>query len=239
MSERTARDMVKRLEASGHLSIKVGHGPGHPSRYTLLAKRQAAAGIETGSGLPVLSEGNRRPAAAKPAVERPETGSRLPTNHSEPLLNQEEGARATLIPENFRLSDETYCWALDRLGSNDAVDRSVERFRNHYRQVTGKAATSRDWDARVHNWIDDDAQKRTSSISVVGASKRLQEKSPSFDTRPDMIADARWELILSTYAKVGFWTNHVSEFGPPPTSPGCRVPRRLLIRHGIIKESAA
>jgi hypothetical protein len=44
MSERTARDMVKRLKAGGHLAINVGHGPGHPSRYTFLMRnRQPAA----------------------------------------------------------------------------------------------------------------------------------------------------------------------------------------------------
>ena len=149
MSERTARDMVKRLEARGHLAIKVGHGPGHPSRYTFFQKnRQSAAAVpseETGSPLPLSQEQNRQSDVAKPAGYDSETGSRLPTNHLEPSLNHErESARATLLQDDFRLDDQTYGWALDKLGSNEAVDRSMSRFVNHYRQVTGDRSKSRD-----------------------------------------------------------------------------------------------
>jgi hypothetical protein len=100
MSERTARDMVARLQSRGHLHIKVGHGPGHPSRYTFLMQNRpetgsqlphseeqnrqptaALAETETGSQLPHSEEQNRQSSVLKPAVQRPETGSRLPTNH--------------------------------------------------------------------------------------------------------------------------------------------------------------
>lgn len=116
MSERTARDMVKRLEARGHLAIKVGHGPGHPSRYTFLQKnRQPTASFpseETGSPLPHSQEQNRQSDVAKPAVQRQETGSRLPTNHLEPFLNRErERSRATLLQDDFRLDGATYTHA--------------------------------------------------------------------------------------------------------------------------------
>jgi Replication protein C N-terminal domain len=98
MSERTARDMVKRLEARGHLAIKVGHGPGHPSRYTFFQKnRQSAAAVpseETGNPLPLSQEQNRQSDVAKPAGYDSKTGSRLPTNHLEPSFNHErESAR--------------------------------------------------------------------------------------------------------------------------------------------------
>jgi len=82
MSERTARDMVGRLESRGHLEIKVGHGPGHPSRYTfVMQNRQSASAFRRAK--PAVSfrigrNGNRPSASAfrraKPAVQRPETG---------------------------------------------------------------------------------------------------------------------------------------------------------------------
>jgi hypothetical protein len=240
MSERTARDMVKRLEARGHLAIKVGHGPGHPSRYTFFQKnRQSAAAFpseETGSPLPLSQEQNRQSDVAKPAGYDTETGSRLPTNHLEPSLNHErESARATLLQDDFRLDDQTYGWALDKLGSNEAVNRSVSRFVNHYRQVTGDRSKSRDWQAKARNWIDDDANKAAPDKSVVAAAKRLQDNLASFDA----LSDRHWDGILSTYVNTGHWTRHVDQCGSEPPSPDCRAPRHLLIKHGIIKENAA
>jgi hypothetical protein len=244
MSERTARDMVKRLKAGGHLAIKVGHGPGHPSRYTFLMRnRQPTAALdetETGSLLPHSEEQNRQSDVAKPAVQRHETGSRLPTNHLEPFLNQErESARATLVPNDFRLDDQTYGWALDRLGSNEAVERSVARFVNHYRQVTGRRSKSRDWIAQARNWIDDDARKQLPDKSVVSAARRLQEKLVSFSARPVIVTETHWESVLSTHVNTGHWTRYVDQYGSAPSSPDCRAPRHLLIKHGIIKENAA
>jgi hypothetical protein len=117
------------------------------------------------------------------------------------LYQERERARATLVPNDFRLDDQTYGWALDRLGSNEEVDRSVFRFVNHYRQVTGRRSKSRDWIARARNWIDDDASKQQPDKSVVGAAKRLHEKLVSFNARPDAVTDTHWESVLSTYAK--------------------------------------
>jgi hypothetical protein len=240
MSERTARDMVKRLAAGGHLAIKVGHGPGHPSRYTFIQEnRQPAAAFpseETGSPLPHSQEQNRQSGVAKPAGCDTETGSRLPTNHLEPSLNHErESARATLLQHDFRLDDQTYGWALDKLGSNEAVNRSVSRFVNHYRQVNGDRSKSRDWQAKARNWIDDDANRAAPDKSVVAAAKRPQDNLASFDA----LSDRHWDGILSTYVKTGHWTRHVDQCGSEPPSPDCRAPRHLLIKHGIIKENAA
>jgi hypothetical protein len=226
--------------ARGHLAIKVGHGPRHPSRYTFFQKnRQPTATFpieETGSPLPLSQEQNRQSDVAKPAGYDTETGSRLPTNHLEPSLNHERGsARATLIQDDFRLDDQTYGWALKKLGSNEAVNRSVSRFVNHYRQVTGDRSKSRDWQAKARLWIDDDANKAAPDKSVAAAAKRLQDNLANLDA----LSDKNWDGILSTYVNTGHWTRHVAQCGSEPPSPDCRAPRHLLIKHGVIKENAA
>jgi hypothetical protein len=136
-------------------------------------------------------------------------------------------ARATLLHDDFRLDDQTYGWALDKLGSNEAVDRSMSRFVNHYRQVTGDRSKSRDWQAQARNWIDKDANRAAPDKSVAA-------KWPQ-----DTLSDRHWDGILSTYVNTGHWTRHVAQCGSAPPSPGCRAPRHLLIKHGIIKENAA
>jgi hypothetical protein len=144
------------------------------------------------------------------------------------LNHERESARATLLQDDFRLDDQTYCWALDKLGSNEAVNRSVSRFVNHYRQVTGDRSKSRDWQAKARNWIDEDANKAAPDKSLVTA-------GASFDA----LSDRHWDGILSTYVNTGHWTRHVDKCGSEPPSPNCRAPRHLLIKHGIIKENAA
>jgi hypothetical protein len=85
MSERTARDMVKRLQLRGHLSIKVGHGPGHPSRYTFHGK--------TGNLLPLL---RRKKPAAGCRFRTSKTGSRLRENRQHSTPKPAAGCRLTI-----------------------------------------------------------------------------------------------------------------------------------------------
>jgi hypothetical protein len=254
MSERTVRDMVKRLEARGHLSIKVGHGPGHPSLYTLVMKnRQSAAAFEeigtdselisriSESGSPVpLSEGEiMQPAAIKAAVQRHESGGRLPANHLEPFLNHEsESARATFLPNDFKLDDATLSWALDRFQNDrEALDRSIRRFIDFHRQVVGEKAKSRNWQAKVRIWIDGDAERRKPDKCVHSAAARLQEKPVSSDSSLGALEQG-YRMALKSYLQFGHWTRHVGTFGPAPDTPGCRIPDHLLIEFGLKKDAA-
>jgi hypothetical protein len=159
----------------------------------------------------------------------------------EPSIEQSERenrARATFIPDDFKLSDETYWWAVDRMESIEAVSRSVERFTNHYRQLDGPKAKCRDWDARVRNWIDDDVRRTPPDKSVVAAAKRLQETLRSLDAGPDdtALSDDQWDPIITRFAQTGQWTRHVDQCGNAPPAPDCKAPRHLLIKHRIIPE---
>jgi hypothetical protein len=136
------------------------------------------------------------------------------------LLKESGDARATRIPSDFDLDDETQNWAIGRLGTVSAVGVSIERFRNHYSQVAGDRGLSRDWQAKARNWIDDDARKQRSSGSSI-ASVACGA------------TDDHWDGILKTYAQTGYWTRDVGTFGSEPASPACRAPRHLLVKHGL------
>lgn len=196
--------------------------------------------------------------------DRTELSAKLPNE----LLKNYEGesrARADFIPDDFKVSDETYGWALERLGSNEAVDRSLERFCNHFRQVDGSKSKSRDWNLKARNWIDEDLTRNPPDKSVHSAGRRLHDKVRSFDAGPtdresrqlaafargasrqlsdktgndiDLQSDEKWEAVLCTYVKFGHWTKHI-EFGPSPDDPECFAPQHLLAKHGITKAVAA
>lgn len=144
-------------------------------------------------------------------------------------------ARATPIPDDFKLDDPTYNWALAKLGSHEAVERSLFRWTNHNRHT---GALSHDWPASACNWIDRDAAEPSSGKSVHAAADRLNAKFASFDEGVSA-SEKAWDDVLSTYARNRTWTRHVDQFGPDPTSPACRAPGHLLIKHGITKADAA
>jgi hypothetical protein len=81
--------------------------------------------------------------------ERPDRTMRpYPSNYP---FNKPEGeahTRAMRIPDDFRPDAEVYAWAIEQLGSVAEADGSIERFRNHNRQLAGARALSCDWNAR-------------------------------------------------------------------------------------------
>jgi hypothetical protein len=162
------------------------------------------------------------------AVDPKSTQREEEINNNTLLKESERRTRATRIPSDFDLDEKTHGWALERLGTSDAVLASVDRFRNHYGQVPGDRGLSHDWQAKARNWIDEDVRnhrgKPTTSAVPLGAGGT---------------SDARWDGILKMYAATGHWTRHVGVFGPNPTSPGCRAPKHLLIKHGLATENAA
>jgi hypothetical protein len=103
MAERTARDMVQRLAARGHLRITLGRGPGNPNRYQfVIANRQPPSAFESGKAAaacridkPSGDENRQPPAAINRQPIANETGSRLPTNYlMEPSEKPSEVGRA-------------------------------------------------------------------------------------------------------------------------------------------------
>ena len=245
-SDRSVRRLVEALVANGHLITTQRRQSSLV--YRLAQDRTELSGLgsagetneeQSGHDDRLRPDKNDRSQNSRPDIPDIKTGQNCPvrpdknvrlTTESNHLKNQRESA--TLIPDDFELLKGTYNWALNQLGSNEAVERSVSRFKNHFRQVEGRTAKSRDWDARARNWIDDDASKQQPDKSVVSAAKRLHEKILSFDAGPEP-TDGDWESVLSNFVKFRRWTRHVDQFGPDPSSPECRAPKHLLIKYGV------
>jgi uncharacterized protein YdaU (DUF1376 family) len=60
--------------------------------------------------------------------------------------------RGTRISEPFMLTSPMREWARSKCPTVD-INTETEKFVNHFRQKTGKDATSLDWEARWRNWI--------------------------------------------------------------------------------------
>jgi hypothetical protein len=184
-SIRGMQQSAKRIKEFGYLEIVSRPGVGNKNSYRLT--------------LPI-SSAKPAPAFGFQGDEADETCTAIPENphsHSDkparpfvevspvisPVISPErESARATFISNNFEISDATYNWALGHLGSNDRVDLSVEKFRNHFLQLDGPRAKCRDWDAKARNWILDDARNGPRpDKSVHTAANRLASKLRGFD----------------------------------------------------------
>ena len=235
-SERTIGRLLSALEGGGHLLATQRKQTSQI--YRLAQNRTELSYLDEP---PASSESDPRPdenvrscaqdrtfLTPRPDVFDAKTGQECPPNHLANHLGNQRGGRAHLLPDDFRLDDQTYGWALARLGSNTAVDRSVSRFVNHHRQVTGRQSTGRDWQAKARNWIDDDTSRAKPDKSV--------HADVALFSAP---TESEWHSVLTAFVKLGRWTRHVAQFGPPPTAPGCRVPEQLLIEYGISKEAAA
>jgi hypothetical protein len=160
-------------------------------------------------------------------------------------VNEPEGqarARGTTISDDFKPDDETYAWAIGQLGSIAAADRSIERFRNHNRQLAGERALSRDWNVRFRLWVEDDAKRSPQgrrSEALSQAAPKPAQSDLAFDDRVrSILPDAQWDQVLKTYVDTGHWTKHVAIFGGEPGSSSCRVPRHLLVKYGLAEEAA-
>jgi hypothetical protein len=153
-------------------------------------------------------------------------------NNNTPLKGSGTRARATRISHDFELSEATASWAVGRLGSIERVHSSVDRFRNHFRQLAGDRALSLDWQVKVRNWIDDDARK------LGDGSTNASDNIRFVDAGGD-VPDEQWDSVLSLFARTRYWTRHVKVFGPEPLSPGSRVPAHLLIKHGLVVPTGA
>jgi outer membrane protease len=69
-----------------------------------------------------------------------------------PVAERPAPKRGTRLDEDWRPSEETRDWTLERLSSQDAATE-LEKFRNHWISKTGRDATKLDWDRTWRNWV--------------------------------------------------------------------------------------
>ncbi|MCK1603908.1 hypothetical protein IVB02_21325 [Bradyrhizobium sp. 166] len=248
VNDRSVRRLTDPLEERGYLLTR--HGKRNSLTYRLaqdgaeLSYRGGTEERPAADARPVKNDRSRDPdrsffAATPVKNDRADRLNLTAEPLIEPPKEPERAARAhaTLIAEDFELSAETYDFALGRLGSTDAVLRSKERFVDYYRQVDGKQAKSRDWQAKARLWFDDDAKRFAASNVNSGSRPKIVTDTGSASSHS--ITDAEWNDMAVSYVRFkGRW-NSRGIYGPPPSDPACMMPERFFVKHNIRKAVAA
>ncbi|QOZ52864.1 hypothetical protein [Bradyrhizobium sp. CCBAU 53338] len=228
---------IDRLVAGSYLVVESGRYAGQANSYSL---PEWLEGTNAGS-YPVRTEAQQGTNTGSQGYEPPFVhDTSLSLSLVESPESERARARGILLPEDFKLTDENYIWALDLLGVPEAVDRSLERFRDHYRQVAGGAAYSRDWQSKARLWIGADAREpfdRAVKMKRARINAAVDRAVKELDGTLTP-TEAEWRAVLSHYAKTEQWTRYVNRFGPDPTSPACHAPAELLSEYGIRKAAA-
>jgi hypothetical protein len=152
MKPRNATYLLRELQQSGELQVRLNEGPRGCNRYRIVL---TALGVQQGAG--VQSGAGVQGSAAAPAIH-----GRLPLqpsadepslNHQEPLKRERarkaRTARNTLIPENWEPSEALKAWASQSRPDLDLIAVS-ENFRDHY-IANGESRAS--WDALFRKWV--------------------------------------------------------------------------------------
>jgi uncharacterized protein YdaU (DUF1376 family) len=138
------------------------------------------------------------------------------------LQEGDEGI-GTPIPPNWRPTDARITACLEE-ATQDELDREVTTFVN--KNLSG-GGFSNDWNAAFSTWWIRFKDHRTK------AAEKVARKAPpriEVNTAPEALPDSIYDSALARFATGGQWSR---QLGAEPGQPGCKVPLRLIEKHGI------
>ncbi len=92
------------------------------------------------------------------------SGVNSPAEKTETTLHGKTGTR---LPANFNVNTQMHGWALEHAPNID-VKTSTQKFRAHYRSVSGPAQFKTDWTAAWQAWMLGDQQRHNQTASRTG-----------------------------------------------------------------------
>lgn len=121
------------------------------------------------------------------------TATSTPTSNEVGGVNsppQPRGQSGTRIPANFTATPEMIRWALDN-APNVNTKASTQKFKAHYRSVSGPQQFKTDWVAAWESWLLSDQQRATDKPQQfkTGAEKRLEQGRANHDLFAQMDAE--------------------------------------------------
>ena len=130
----------------------------------------------------------------------------------------EDGARAQVLPQDWKPDDGDLAWAATARPDLDraALDAESERFRNH---AAANRRTAHRWGPAWRIWIS------KAHPPAVRGGNRKETASPA-ESVPERETEAQWRARLARYRPGKFWLE--GDWGPRPESGNARVPPDLL-----------
>jgi Helix-turn-helix domain len=152
MKQRNVNYLIKTLQESGELEIRIGQGPRGTNRYRINVHRlamQSIAGLQQGAGVQRIAHppAKRCTTPLQPVADKPSV------NHQEPsevaLPKAKKGSR---LSPSWQPSPEDLAYCREKRPDLDPVE-TAESFRDYWIAQAGSKAVKADWPATWRTWV--------------------------------------------------------------------------------------
>lgn len=129
----------------------------------------------TAPGTSAPSAGNSAPTPGNSALVIGEQGKRGTGEEGipAPAATTKPGQTGTRIPANFTMDTNMHAWALQHAPNVDAKT-STQKFKAHYRSISGPSQFKTDWTAAWEAWMLGDQQRINQGGHLTSSERRLQ-----------------------------------------------------------------
>ena len=126
--------------------------------------------------------------------------------------SRRSATKGTRIPDDWKAD---FDYAKSKGLKNEEIQREAEKFKNYWSARAGAQGIKLDWAATWRNWVLSAAEK----LGRRSVADMFQAIEPPATTATD------WLSVMKLYRITSNWRQ---EYGPPPNSPNCRVPKEFL-----------
>ena len=219
LGERAVQSALAELVKLGELEVRYNEGPSGCNRYQVLMgprnictpadiappqnlrgsagrkakSRQVKTDTPAESAPPQISQEPPQNLHPTPAESAPVTVLE-PKANRKTKTSSSSAARATRIPDDFKVTPEMVTWARANVPNVDGR-RETERFIDHWHQASGRTASKRDWIAAWRNWMRE-ADDRLGRIGGPGRAAAPTARPSTTDQRVAQAEALKAELRI-------------------------------------------
>lgn len=160
MKQRNVNYLIKTLQASGELEIRIGQGPKGTNRYRINVHRlamQSIAGVQQSAGLQSIAHTPAKHCATplQPIADKPSV------NHQEPSeVASPKAKKGSRLSQNWQPSSEDLAYCREKRPDLDPLE-TAEGFRDYWIAQAGSKAVKADWPATWRTWVRNQRAKPT------------------------------------------------------------------------------
>lgn len=172
MKQRNVNYLIKTLQESGELEIRIGQGPKGTNRYRINVHRlamQSLAGVQQSAGLQrsACTPAKHCTTPLQPIADKPSV------NHQEPSeVASPKAKKGSRLSANWQPSSEDLAYCREKRPDLDPLE-TAEGFRDYWIAQAGSKAVKADWPATWRTWVRN--QRVKSAFAKAQASRQAWE----------------------------------------------------------------